>query len=120
MASLGKEHWKALKEIFRYLVGTIIVGICYRLSGMEDGSRLTMEAQDRIASFIDTDNEGDLDTRRSMTRYVFMLNDGPISWRLSLQTMMALSTTESKYIDISEATKGMMWLKGCALEMGIA
>ena len=30
MAQLGREHWQALKGIFRYLVGTVGVGICYR------------------------------------------------------------------------------------------
>ena len=30
MAQPSREHWGALKEIFRYLVGTVRVVICYR------------------------------------------------------------------------------------------
>ena len=44
MASPGREHWRALKEIFRYLVGTARVSICYGHSGMWDSFRMTMEA----------------------------------------------------------------------------
>ena len=30
MAQSGREHWRALKEIFRNLMGTVGVGIYYR------------------------------------------------------------------------------------------
>ena len=30
MAQPGREHWRVLKEIFRYLMGTVGVDICYR------------------------------------------------------------------------------------------
>ena len=29
MAQPGREHWRALKWIFRYLAGSVGVGICY-------------------------------------------------------------------------------------------
>ena len=41
-------------------------------------------------------------------------------WRSCLQSITALSTTEVEYIGITEAAKEALWLKGLALEMGLA
>ncbi len=44
MANPGKEHWRALKGVFRYLVGTVGVGICYGQEGSkEKNSNMTKE-----------------------------------------------------------------------------
>lgn len=72
MASLDRAHWRALKGIFKYLVGTVNVGVCYGYSGIEDGTRLIMKAQDRVAGFVDADYGGDLDTRRSTTGCLYV------------------------------------------------
>ena len=37
-----------------------------------------------------------------------------------MQPIMALSTTEVEYIGIIEVAKEALWLKGLALEMGLA
>ena len=79
MANPGREHWKTLKGIFRYLVDTVGLGICYRCGGMKGDSRVHMEAPDQMVGFVDADYGGDLDTRRSTIGYIFMLNGGPIS-----------------------------------------
>ena len=63
MANLGRKHWQTTKDIFRYLVSTIEVGICYKCGGIEDDSRVLMEAPDRMVGFMDADYGGDLDTR---------------------------------------------------------
>ena len=59
-------------------------------------------------------------TRGDRPQAIFVLNGDPISWRSSLQAITALSTIESKYIGIFEATKEAIWLKGLAQKMGIA
>ncbi|XP_038975527.1 secreted RxLR effector protein 161-like [Phoenix dactylifera] len=121
MANPGKEHWRALKGVFRYLVGTVGVGIFYGQEGSkEKNSNMTKENQNRMIGFVDADYGGDMDTRRSTRGYVFCLNGGPVSWRSSLQPITALSTTEAEYIGITEAAKEAPWLKGLALEMGFA
>ena len=78
MANPGREHWRSLRGIFRYLVGTVGVGICYRCGGIEDDSRVLMEAPNWMVGFVDADYGGDLDMRHLTTGYVFVLNGGPI------------------------------------------
>eukprot|EP00253_Pinus_taeda_P028064 PITA_28064 len=61
---------------------------------------------------------GDLDKRRSTSRYVFTLAGGAISWMSKLQNIVALSTTEAEYIAASHACKEAVWLKGLLGEFG--
>ena len=48
-----------------------------------------------------------------------MLNGCLISWKASLQHVVALSTTEVEYTAASEAVKEALWLKGLISELGI-
>ena len=61
---------------------------------------------------------GDLDTRKSTTGYLFMLNGGPISWASQKQTCVALSTTEAEFMAACEAAKNLLWLKQFFKEIG--
>ena len=120
MAQPGREHWRALKCIFRYLAGSVGVGIYYEQRGGAVGySDMSREAQGLIGSYVDADFGGDVDTRRSTTGFIFSLYGGPISWRSSLQPITALSTTEAEYIRLTEAAKEVIWLKGLLTEMGL-
>ena len=49
MAQPGREHWKTLKWIFRYLTGSVGVGICYgQRGGVVGYSDMSKEAQGLI------------------------------------------------------------------------
>ncbi|XP_075107062.1 secreted RxLR effector protein 161-like [Nicotiana tabacum] len=48
---------------------------------------------------------GDLDKRRSTTGYVFTFANAPVSWKSTLQSTVALSTTEAEFMEITEAVK---------------
>ena len=48
---------------------------------------------------------GDLDMRRSLTGYVSMLNGYVVNQKATLQSVMALLTTEEKYTTTIEAVK---------------
>jgi hypothetical protein len=51
-----------------------------------------------IHGFVDADWAGDLDRRISTSGYVFNLFGGEISWMSKRQAVVALSTTESRWI----------------------
>ena len=40
-----------------------------------------------------------------------MLNGGPITWSSKRQTTVALSTTESEYMSLTQAAKEALWLR---------
>ncbi|KAG8485681.1 hypothetical protein CXB51_019023 [Gossypium anomalum] len=105
MANPGKEHWKAIQWILIYLRGT--TDVCLQFGRTEDG----------VIGYVDADFAGDLDRRRSLTGYVFTIGGCAISWEVTLQTTVALSTTEAEYIAITEACKEVIWLKGLFSEL---
>ena len=47
----------------------------------------------------------DLDDMRSTTSYVFTLGGGLICWKSMVQSLVALSTIESEYMEAAEAAK---------------
>ncbi|KAF3649187.1 hypothetical protein FXO38_17797 [Capsicum annuum] len=65
----------------------------------------------------DSDYVGDLDKRRSLTSYVFCIGGYAISWKATLQHVVALSTTEVEYNAVTEAIKETLWLKGLFVEL---
>ncbi|XP_057981108.1 secreted RxLR effector protein 161-like [Malania oleifera] len=83
-----------------YLRGTTGYGIEFRAQQ----SDLT------VVGYEDTDYAGDLDDRRSTTGYVFTLVGRPICWRFMVQSLMALSITESEYMTVAKAVKETLWL----------
>ena len=103
MANPEKEHWRAVVWILRYLVGTTDYGLIY---GAEKHAEVCMEG------YVDADYAGDLDKRRSLTGFLFMLNGCTINWKASLQSVVALSTTEAEYTTAAKAIKEAIWLKG--------
>ncbi|KAG8472156.1 hypothetical protein CXB51_036420 [Gossypium anomalum] len=73
--------------------------------------------EDGVIGYVDADFAGDLDRRRSLTGYVFTIGGCAISWKATLQTTVALSTTEAEYMAITEACKEAIWLKGLFSEL---
>ncbi|GAA0155218.1 transmembrane signal receptor [Lithospermum erythrorhizon] len=59
LANPGREHWKAVKWILRYLKGTSNMCLCY---GNQDAI---------LESFMDSDMAGDLDSKKSTSGYLF-------------------------------------------------
>ncbi|KAG8481151.1 hypothetical protein CXB51_025916 [Gossypium anomalum] len=59
--------------------------------------------EDGVIGYVDADFAGDLDRRRSLTGYSFTIEGCAISWKATLQTTVALSTTEAEYMAITES-----------------
>jgi hypothetical protein len=105
MSNTGKEHWKAVQWIFRYLRGTSKA--CLKFGKTGEG----------LAGYVDSDFDADLDKRRSLTGYVFTVGGCAVSWKATLQPVVAHSTTEAEYMAIAEACKESVWLKGLYAEL---
>ncbi|TQE08813.1 hypothetical protein C1H46_005584 [Malus baccata] len=70
-----------------------------------------------VIGFTDSDLAGDLDERKSTGGYVFMFNEGAISWRSAKQTMISTSTMEAEFVACFEGMKQAVWLKNFVSEL---
>jgi hypothetical protein len=72
-----------------------------------------------MVGFVDSGYAGDLDKRISITGYVFTFGDCAISWKATLQSIVALSTTEAEYMTMVEAIKEAIWLRSLFDELSL-
>jgi hypothetical protein len=107
MVNPGKEHWEAVKWIFRYLRGS-------SKSCLSFGSSKPV-----LEGYTDADMAGDLDGRKSTSGFLFTFAGGAVSWQSKLQKYVALSTTEAEYIAATEAGKEMLWMKRFLQDLGL-
>ncbi|XP_040963909.1 secreted RxLR effector protein 161-like [Gossypium hirsutum] len=106
-ADLGEGHCVTVKTILKYL-RTKDTFLMYR--GVEE---LSVKGYN-IASF-----QTDKDDSRSQSDFMFCLNSGTVSWKISKQDTIANSTTEAGYIAANEAAKEAIWIKKFITKLGV-
>lgn len=105
MAHPTTVHWQAAKDVVRYLAGTSDFGITFK--GTDTS----------VLGYTDADYAGDVDTRRSTTGYVFIMNGGAITWQSKRQPTVAVSTTEAEYMAAAAAIKEALWLRKLLIDL---
>jgi hypothetical protein len=105
----SNEHWIAAKRILKYLKSTIDLVIVYN-GANENVCQLT--------GYSDADFASCLDTRKSLSGVVLMLNNGPVIWSSRKQGIVATSTTEAEYVAAHDATKDIVWLRQLLEDIG--
>jgi hypothetical protein len=110
LENYDESHVTATKRVLRYIKNTIMYSLLF--------SRNT---DSQLTGYCDADWAGDINDRRSTTGYVFKLGNGgaPISWNTKKQTTVALSTCESEYMSLCEATKELLYLRAFVLALNI-
>ena len=94
-------HLCAAKHLLHYLQGTKD----YRISYI-----ITSPTTSIPIGFSDASYASDPDDRKSTSDYIFMMNNGPVTWSSRKQSIVALSTMESEYIALSECTKEAIFI----------
>ncbi|GJV72636.1 retrovirus-related pol polyprotein from transposon TNT 1-94 [Tanacetum coccineum] len=95
-----KKHLKDVKRIFRYLRGTINMGLWYpKDSGFE------------LTAFSDADHAGCIDTRKSTSGGIQFLGDKLVSWMSKKQDCTAISSAEAEYVALSASYAQVMWMR---------
>ena len=92
-----------MKWILCYLRSASDVSLVFQKRSSDDS---------QLVDYVDSDYAGDLDKRRSLTGYVFTFSNCVISWKVVLQSTVALSTTEAQYMAVAERVKEVLWLRG--------
>ncbi|WJX42094.1 hypothetical protein P8452_29365 [Trifolium repens] len=80
----------------------------------------TDPGRDALEGYVDADYAGNVDTRKSLSGFVFTLFGTAVTWKANQQSVVALSTTQAEYIALVEGVKEAIWLKGMIGEMGIS
>ncbi|KAM3271852.1 hypothetical protein ACQJBY_042201 [Aegilops geniculata] len=106
MESPGKEHWVAVKQLLRYIRGTLGLGCFFRKG-----------EKDVLTGYSDSDHAGDLNDRKSTTGVVFFLGSGVITWTSQKQKIVALSSCKAEYIAGATAATQDVWLSRLLAEM---
>lgn len=75
------------------------------LRGMVDAFLKFVKTNKGLVGFVDSDFAANFDKRRSLTGYVFTIGSCVVSWKVTLQPVVAQSITEAEYMDIAEACK---------------
>ena len=94
------SHEIAAKQIVRYLKRTKEAGLVLK-PALSQGLKCYVDAD--FAGSWNKDNGEDASSVYSHTGFVIMFANCPILWISKLQTKVALSTTEAKYIALSQA-----------------
>jgi hypothetical protein len=90
----SETHLKAARHVLRYLKHTRHWKITY-------GNAKTLD----IRGYADANWGGDRNDRKSTTGYVFIINNGAVSWTSHKQSTVALSTMEAEYMSLSDAAR---------------
>ncbi|KAL2327521.1 hypothetical protein Fmac_020948 [Flemingia macrophylla] len=93
-------HLKVVKRIFRYLKGTINLGMCFRRS--QDFSLL---------GYCDADYAGDRWERKSTSGGCHFMGSCLVSWTSKRQSTIVLSTCEAEYVAAGQCCTQLLWLK---------
>jgi hypothetical protein len=111
LANPSPRHQGALTNMYRYLNGTIGDGIVYHKD--PDSTNYP-----QVYGYSDSDFANDVETRKSISGYVFILANGAVSWRSKQQDIVTKSSCEAEYVALDSAASEAIWISGLMSELG--
>jgi hypothetical protein len=109
-----KRHFRAVKQVFRYVAGTPTLGISLGVNSRRelhgDSELVDYSSNLYVAAFGDADWGTDPNTRKSYSGFVIMFNGSIVGWGCKRQTVVALSTVQAEYIAAGVTVRKMMHL----------
>ena len=104
----GKQHWKVVIRVLRYLKTRSDYGITY------DGSASEVQA----TAYADADWGSNIDDRRSVSGTMVMIVGAPVILKSKYQRTVALSSAEAKYMALSLCTQEALWVRARLMDLG--
>jgi len=106
-ANPSQDHLSKVLYICRYLIGTPNYSLVYN-GGSGAG----------LIACTDSDWGSDPTSRLSQTGFYLKLADGLISWTSRAQKTIAYSSTEAKYMALSDCARQVTWIRSLLGELG--
>ena len=100
MQSPRESHGNALKQVLRYLQGTLGHGLEFKRGSTQ-----------KLVGYSDSSHNTDPDDGRSTTGHLFCLGNTPITWCSQKQDIVALSSCEAEFMAATEAAQQAIWLQ---------
>lgn len=101
MQAPKEAHWKAIKQVVRYVKGTLYYGVRYSRDKGED----LMGYSD--SNYAAGDGDG-----KCTSGNVFYYNSCPVTWNSHKQQTVALSSCEAEFMAATTAACQAVWLQG--------
>ncbi|GJT39519.1 hypothetical protein Tco_0939384 [Tanacetum coccineum] len=102
------SHLEAVKRIFRYVKGTMHLGLLY-----PKGSSI------ETIVYADSDHMGHYVDRKSTSSICTFMGCCLTSWFLKKQTTLAISITKAEYVRVEKACQQALWMKQTLVDYGI-
>ncbi|XP_011004615.1 PREDICTED: uncharacterized protein LOC105111066 [Populus euphratica] len=88
------------ERILRYLRGTTKLGIFYKKGGREG-----------LIGYTNSDYAGDLEDRKSTSRYALMIGSRVVAWSSRKQPIVTFSTTEAEFVVTAACASQVIWMQ---------
>jgi hypothetical protein len=95
-----ESHSGAIKQVMRYLRGTLSYGVHYSSKG-----------SNKLVGFSDSSHGVNGDDGKSTTGHVFYYGNSPITWCSRKQNTVALSSCEAEFMAATDAACQAIWLR---------
>ncbi|MBW0460659.1 hypothetical protein O181_000374 [Austropuccinia psidii MF-1] len=96
----GMNHWKAFMHVLRYLRGTSSMCISYKRGIIHEA-----------VAYSDADWGNCRVTRRSVSGYLILLNEGLVIWKTKKQPTVSLSSAEAEYKSLCNLASEVLWFQ---------
>ena len=106
MSKPSNARMGAVKHVLRYLAGTINFEITYKKGGFTP------------TAFWDANLGNNPDNGKSMSSYIVMMSNGPVSFKVGLQGITAQSTMEAELVAAALAMKEAVYCANMMQELG--
>ena len=108
MQSPRESHGIAMKQILRYLRGSVSYGLTFERS---------TQGVPKLLGYSGSSYVSDPDDGRSTTGHIFYLGESPITWCSQKQDTVALSSCEAEFMAGKEAARQAIWLQDLLSEI---
>ena len=130
------EHYKAVKQLLRYIKATKNDGIYFWQKHIRDDlpdlplpkqstenynvdPNTHIDSSDIIHGLVDSDWGGDSNHRRSVTGIIIKYAGGTIYFKTKFQETIAMSSTEAEFTAACDAGKAILYVRSILNEIGV-